>query len=141
MDNLEKLAQINQQLGDIAIDERTFGQIIDMLPSGLILIDRSHRIQLVNREVEYMFGYSRTALIGQPVHVLVDPAIATRHVDHIARFFRHPAIRPMNSGRVLQGRTSSGEIIDVAISIGPLVTEDGILAMAVVRRAGDADAK
>lgn len=139
--DLERLARLNAEMSDLSIDEDMFAQIIDGLPTGLVIINRSQAIVLVNREIEFMFGYPRSTLLGLPIHSLLDPAIAAKHSEHIRRFFAHPVVRPMNSDRILQGLTSEGDTISVQISIGPIVSpRKGIQAMAVIRRAGSDDA-
>jgi PAS domain S-box-containing protein len=133
-DDLGRLALLNHKLGDQEVDPLIWPQIVDALPDGLVVIDDRARIQLVNVQVELTFGYHRSRLIGESVHVLLDPAIAGTHASHVERFFASPSARPMNVAAVLSGRHASGRVVRVQVSIGPLVSESGVYALAVVRR-------
>ncbi len=139
MSTLDRLAVLNRKLADVELDPTMFGQICDSLPNGLIVIDESAIVHLVNVQVELMFGYHRSRLVGESVHMLLAPELADRHARHLTAFFAEPVARPMNLSRSLAGRHSSGRVVLVQISIGPLITEAGIFGLAIVRRAGAGD--
>lgn len=134
VDVLERIADLNRKLSDVEIDPGIFAQIIDSLPDGLIVINEAGRIQLVNAQVELTFGYHRSKLIGEPVHMLLATELAEAHSAHLRRFFESPSARPMNLAKHLPGRHSSGRSITVQISIGPLIAEAGVFGLAIVRR-------
>lgn len=137
-DVLNKIAKLNEQQANNRIDEATWAEIFDVAPDGMIVIDRFGAIRAANRQVVYMFGYPREALIGKPVHMLLAPELASRHAAHIAGFFKNPTARPMESGRHLPGRTSDGEIVTVQISIAPVIYYAGVLGVATIRRVNGA---
>lgn len=135
MEILEKLEEVTARLQDrVVVDPEMFGQIIDALPDGLLIIDDSGHILLANQQTELLFGYPRSMLIGQPIHMLLPEELRTRHEQHIRMFFALPAVRPMNMAQTLQGQRRNGSRIDVQISLGPLVSKHGVLALALVRR-------
>lgn len=131
---LEQLADITRKLADTSIDPSMFGQIIDSLPDGLIVINETGKIFLVNVQVELTFGYHRSKMIGESIHKLLDPSLAVTHAGHLQRFFESPSARPMNLAKHLPGRHASGRTITVQISIGPLISEAGVFGLAIVRR-------
>lgn len=133
-DALEQLANLNRKLGQSAVDPTMWPQIIDSLPDGLIVINEAGRIHLVNVQIELTFGYHRSKLVGESVHMLLAPTIAERHAGHLERFFASPSARPMNLAKHLPGRHASGRTITVQISIGPLISEAGVFGLAIVRR-------
>ena len=134
---LQKLEEVTARLQDrVVIDPETFGQIIDALPDGLLIIEDTGSIQLVNHQTELLFGYPRSMLVGQPVHMLLPDELRPAHEQHIRSFFSHPAVRPMNMAQTLQGQRRNGSRVDVQISLGPLVSKHGVLALALVRRVG-----
>lgn len=135
MSDLDRLREINEKLSErIVIDPVMFEQIVDSLPDGLLVIDEAGIIQLCNKQIEFLFGYARSALIGQAVHVLLPEALRERHAAHIARYFTNPTVRPMNLAQSLAGRHRTGRTINVQIILGPVVSAQGVLALAVVRR-------
>lgn len=138
-DTLKRLEEINEKLTDrIVIDPIMFEQIVDSLPDGLLVINESGLIQLVNEQIELLFGYPRASLIGQPVHMLLPDELRERHAEHITRYFSNPTVRPMNLAQTLVGRHRSGRTVNVQIILGPVVSAQGILALAVVRRVANA---
>jgi len=60
--------------------EDWFRTILDGIPVGLLVVDRSGRIILSNREIERLSGYSLDELLGSSVELLLPPAIRDRHV-------------------------------------------------------------
>jgi PAS domain S-box-containing protein len=133
--SLDRLKEINEKLTDrIVIDPVMFENIVDSLPDGLLVINEDGIIQLCNKQIELAFGYSRAALIGQPVHMLLAEGLRDKHAEHIARYFANPMVRPMNLAQALPGRHRSGRIINVQIILGPVVSSQGVFALAVVRR-------
>lgn len=137
-ENLERLREVNDKLDEqIVIDPQTFAQIVDGLPDGLLVINEKGVIQLVNQQIELLFGYPRRRLIYEPVHVLLAPQLAEVHAKHIAKFFTQPSSRPMNLGKTLAGQHSSGRPVMVQISLSPIISNQGVLALGVVRRVVD----
>lgn len=132
---LDKLKELNDRMTDrIVIDPILFEQIVDSLPDGLLVINELGLIQLCNEQIELLFGFPRSSLIGEPVHMLLPESMRDRHTSHIAKYFLNPTVRPMNLAQTLAGRHRSGRTINVQIILGPLVSTQGVLALAVVRR-------
>jgi PAS domain S-box-containing protein len=138
VDETDRLKEISDRLSEqLIVDPSLFQQMIDWLPDGFLVINNKGEIQLVNRQIAYMFGYSRLALRGQPVHMLLDPKLREVHTKHIQSFFDHPAERPMNFAKPLQGLKKDGRTITVTINLGPLESDQGVLGMALIRRVVD----
>lgn len=134
-DILQKLEEVSNRIHDrTVVDPEMFAQIIDALPDGLLVIDDTGAIQLVNQQVELLFGYPRSMLLGQPVHMLLPDDLRTSHAQHIRKFFAHPTVRPMNMAQTLSGLHRNGSQIAVQISLGPVVSIQGVWALALVRR-------
>jgi len=136
---LNRLEEINAKLSEqVVVDPEMFAQILDALPDGLLVINEGGIIQHVNQQIELLFGYPRSMLIGESVHMLLPAQLAGVHATHINQFFAHPTVRPMNLAKPLAGRHRSGRTITVQITIGPVVSAQGVLALAIVRRVVDA---
>lgn len=136
----DKLQELNDRISEqLIVDPALLQQMYDAMPDGVVLINEDGIIQFVNRHLELLFGYSRTVLRGQPIHVLLAPDLQERHAKHIATYFSRPSERPMNFAQVLEGRHRSGRPIRVRINLAPLSTEQGTIAMAVIRAEPNAD--
>lgn len=58
--------------------EEYFRTVFEAAPSGVLAVDASGRIALLNVQAEKMFGYNRAELIGKPVEVLVPQRFPAR---------------------------------------------------------------
>ncbi len=132
---LEKLKELNEKLSErIVIEPAMFEQIVDSLPDGLLVINDEGLIQLCNKQIELLFGYPRASLIGQPIHMLLPETLREKHAHHITNYFSNPSVRPMREARTLAGLNRSGRTLNVQITLAPVVSSQGVLALAVVRR-------
>ena len=71
----EEIARLSDALRT-EISERTWAQeqfqvAVESAPNGILIVDQSGTITLVNAYLEQLFGYAREELIGQPIDVLV----------------------------------------------------------------------
>jgi PAS domain S-box-containing protein len=117
----------------VAYTSETLLALLDSASDGLVVVDQTGEIVLVNRRTERMFGYERTELIGQPVETLVPSAYVKRHIRDRTNYFAHPRPRPMGRGMDLWGLRRDGTQFPVEISLVPLRTDQGVLAGAMIR--------
>ena len=99
---------------------RRFQLAIDASPAALLIVDECGVIQLVNREAERLFGYSRDLLIGNAVEMLVPAAKRGQHQQDRADFLRKPEARPMGTGRHLQAVRRDGTASPAEIALSPV---------------------
>ena len=112
-------------------DER-FRLVVEASPNAILVVNAEGIITLVNRQTEQLFGYSREALLGQPVDVLVPLSIRERHPTLRESYFSHPSNRPMGAGRDLFGLTSAGREVPIEIGLSPIRTEEGVFVLASI---------
>ena len=112
--------------------EATARAVLQSATEGILVIDASGRITLVNAAGERMFGYDPDELLGQPLEVLLPDRIHDTHRDHRARYFAGPRVRPMGSGLDLAGRRKDGTEFPVEISLSYVQSSEGISAMALI---------
>lgn len=132
--NLDRLRELEQGVFN---DPELAVRILEVLDDGLIIIAESGLIRYVNAQAELLFGYRRSDLLGQPVEMLIPPAVRSGHQAHRAGFFRVPRSRMMGHGRILRGLHQNGTEIAVDVSLTPIVAADGLCAVAVIRPVPD----
>jgi PAS domain S-box-containing protein len=113
--------------------EARFRALLESAPDGIVVVDSSGTIVIVNSQTERLFGYTRQELIGQPIEMLVPERYRGSHIGDRQAYVSDPKLRPMGAGRALTGRTKNGHEFPVEISLSPLVTDQGRLIMSIVR--------
>ncbi|MGE0160855.1 MAG: PAS domain S-box protein [Gemmatimonadales bacterium] len=112
--------------------EERFRLAVESSPSGMVMVDSSGTIVLVNREIERMFGYERDTLIGASIDLLVPERFHVGHGGFRADFMKAPTARSMGAGRDLYGRRKDGSEISVEIGLNPLTTDEGTFVLASI---------
>jgi len=113
--------------------EAKFKGLLESAPDGIVVVDTSGTIVIVNTQTEKMFGYSRDQLLGKPVEILVPTSVQARHVGMRDSYIQNPKTRPMGAGRSLTGRRQDGTEFPVEISLSPLETDQGTLITSIIR--------
>ena len=109
-----------------------FRLTVELSPSGMLAVDGRGAILLANAEVERLFGYDRTELVGRPVEMLLPIRLRATHPSHRAAFLAEPAARPMGAGRELLGLRKDGTEFPVEIGLNPVKGGDGLLVFASI---------
>ncbi|MBI1191490.1 MAG: PAS domain S-box protein [Tepidisphaera sp.] len=106
--------------------------VIEAAPVGMIKVDSSGTIVLVNREIERMFQYPRQELLGGQVDVLIPLRYKGSHAALMARYAARPDHRKMGEGRDLTGRRRDGTEFPIDVALNPVETAEGRFVIASV---------
>jgi PAS domain S-box-containing protein len=112
--------------------EEQFRLIVESAPSGMLMLDQTGVIRMINAQLEKQFGYSRQELLGQRVELLVPERFRAQHATHRANFFASPSVRSMGVGRDLFGVRKDGTEFPIEIGLNPLNTADGPRVLASI---------
>ena len=114
--------------------ERRFHELLDAAPDGILQVDASGHIVLVNRALENIFGYTREELLGKPVEILIPREQRIAHESHRAGYREHPSTRAMGAATALEGLRKDGSRFPVEISLSPSPSGDvDFFATAIIR--------
>jgi PAS domain S-box-containing protein len=115
------------EIEDITQRERAemrFRLVVESAPNGIVMVDTSGGIVLVNSQLEKYFGYRRSELLGQPVEMLIPERLRSRHNDYRNRFLDEHRARAMGLGRNLFGLRKDGSEFPVEIGLSPMETDN-----------------
>jgi PAS domain S-box-containing protein len=112
--------------------EQQFRLVLEAAPTGMLMTDDTGTIFLVNAQIEKLFGYPRTELLGQRIEVLVPERFRTHHPGLREGFFHDPLARPMGEGRELYGLRKDGSEVPIEIGLNPLRTPAGEFVLSSV---------
>jgi PAS domain S-box-containing protein len=126
------MAEIGGFIAERGVAEEMFRLAVEACPSGMVMIDHSGRLVMVNTEIENQFGYAREELIGQSVDILVPERLRGQHARHRHNFTPSPETRRMGAGRELFGRRKDGTEFPVEVGLNPIRSGDQLLVLGVI---------
>jgi PAS domain S-box-containing protein len=117
--------------GSVWLGEDELRLALEACPSGMVISDAAGTIVLVNAEIETLFGYERSELVGQSVDMLLPSRLRGNHARQRETFAAHPGPRAI-AGRDLWAMRKDGSEFPVEVGLNPIQTRDGMLVLSVV---------
>jgi PAS domain S-box-containing protein len=120
---------------ETAIEQKIrFQRLLAAAPDAIVISAADGRITLVNDQAALLFGYSREELLERSIEDLMPARFRGQHPGHRARYHAAATARPMGAAELtLLGLRKDGAEFPVEISLSPLQTLEGTLAIAAVR--------
>jgi diguanylate cyclase (GGDEF)-like protein/PAS domain S-box-containing protein len=123
---------------ELEISTSRFRSVVDAAYDAIITIDQEHNITLFNRAAEYLFGYSQSEMIGQPLNRLIPEPVRSQHGKYIHHFARSPLnSREMNERGRIYGLHRDGTLLPVEIAISKINVNGLLEFTAVIRDIAD----
>ena len=124
---------LGNRITDHQIAAELFRNLLEAAPDAILIVNRHGVIELINSQVERMFGYTRDELLGQSMEILVPTHLKESHLGHRADYTSAPYTRRMGQDLTLSATHKDGSEIPVEIGISPLQTKDGLLIISSIR--------
>ncbi|MFI5387978.1 MAG: PAS domain S-box protein, partial [Fimbriimonadales bacterium] len=116
----------------LVASESRFRALLDSASQGVVAVDESGRMVLVNAKTEETFGYTRDELLGRPLEMLLPERFRAAHAGHLRDYFARPYARAMGLGMDLCGRTKGGDEFPIEVSLSCTEQGGSRLAMALI---------
>ncbi len=112
--------------------EQRLNVTIDAAPGGVVVVDRTGQIVLVNTETETLFGYTRDEMIGRQIELLVPERFRDKHPEYVQSFFESARVEPKRARLELVGRRKDGSDIPIEVGLTSVQTATGLCVLAVI---------
>ncbi len=112
--------------------EEQFRLVVESAPCGMLMVNSEGRITLINAQIEALFGYGRSELIGSSVEQLIPGRFRSAHPEMRETFDHAPSVRSMGVGRDLFGLRKDHTEFPVEVGLNPIRTEDDVFVLATV---------
>ncbi len=138
---IERLIELDEQASakqhERAAYQTLVDAIVEALPDGLIVTDATGKVVLFNQKAEFMFGYHRSEVIGEPVEKLIPERARARHAhdrEMYNRFDLSQRARTMGGvGANLLAIRSDGHEFLADITLARMVVPRGVYNLALMR--------
>lgn len=99
---------------------------------GLIVVDDTGIIQLLNPRTTALFGYEEDELSGRPIEVLIPTERRGRHAQIRKGYHENPVERPMGAGLELFGQRKDGSTFPVEVGLNHFTVNGRRYVMALI---------
>lgn len=114
------------------LTEETFRLAVEACPSGMVMVNPSGKIAMVNAEVERLFGYGRDELLGQPVDMLLPERLRGDYARVRDGFMHKPETRRLGLRRDLFGQHKGGTEFPVEVGLNPIHLGNDLFILGVI---------
>ncbi len=127
------LGSINQAQEALKKNLKRFEGLLESAPDGVMIVNEMGKVELVNKEFENLFGYTRTEAIGKTLDMFIPTRFSKQHNADVKKFMKAPRIRLMYSELEIDALKKDGSEFPADISLGPLKTDSGVVVFASIR--------
>jgi len=94
--------------------------LLELLPDAVLLLDSEGLVRLANSRMEELFGYPRSALLGQSVEMLIPSCYRDSYEQHWKDFLASPRPVCLCAGLGILARRADGSDFPIQLYLAPL---------------------
>jgi diguanylate cyclase (GGDEF)-like protein/PAS domain S-box-containing protein len=113
--------------------EARYRGLMEAAPDGMVVVNQSGEIVLLNAQAEKQFGYHRDELLGQKIQRIIPAGFAERLIADSTRTVAEALAQQIGTGIELYGLREDGTRFPIEIMLSPLESPEGILVTAAIR--------
>lgn len=118
-------------LEDYVEKMRLFTAVVESSDDAILSTDLECRITTWNPAAARLYGFTEAEAVGQPVSIIIPEDRREEHATLMSRLLRGEGTSPIQTVR----RHKNGRLIDVSLSLSPIIVDDGAIvgASAIAR--------
>jgi PAS domain S-box-containing protein len=131
--------KITRDLTESREMEARYQALLESAPDAIMITDSQGSIQFANAQVEKLYGYTRDEVLGQSMEILTPERLRELYSARGREYFRAPDVqhvpspRDLAAGVEMQALRKDGSEFAFEMSISPVETNEGVLAMLSIR--------
>jgi len=119
---------------ELQLTSNRYEAVVEAAYDGIITIDESRNISMMNESAKYIFGLEDDDVIGQPLTNLMPQKYRSKHNDYVHSFSQSEiSSRPMQSRASVRGLRKDGTEFPIEVTISKIKVGQKIEMTAVVR--------
>jgi PAS domain S-box-containing protein len=127
------LKNMSKKQNELLTEQQKFEALFQYASLGILILDETGDIVLVNNFLLSQFGYSNAdELIGKKIEILIPARYHKQHVGHRQSYTADSQKRPMGLGMDLFGVKKGGLEFSLEVSLSNYKTEQGNFVIAFV---------
>ncbi len=112
--------------------EKRFRQVLNNAPQGMLLVDKSGRINQINRSMLKLSGYHYSELLGKPIENLIPHPLDRQHIKLREDFFTQENPPSKMGNRNVYSLRKDGTQFPVEVTLTPMSVNDEDYVLATV---------
>ncbi|TCS63671.1 CHASE domain-containing protein [Varunaivibrio sulfuroxidans] len=124
---------VAERTDKLAQSEKHVRAIVDSALDGIITTNDADIIQSANPAIERIFGYSRDALIGRNINILIPDSYSAIHREYISNSVKTGEPKDNGIRREFEGRRKDGTRVAVEMQITDFYIGEDHLLLGMVR--------
>jgi len=107
--------------------------LLQSAPIAAITVSHTGEILSINNQVEEMFGFKQTELLGESIELLVPHHLRSLHEKYRNLYYHNPRTRSMGEGLELVGLRKDGSEFPIEVGLSFTHVEEVLLVQAFIK--------
>jgi len=128
----ERTRELQRAEEQIRFSRDNLNAIIENTADGIVTINQSGIISMINPVAARMFGYETSELVGKNVNILMPSSDRTEHQKYVEESYIH-ASRIINRPRGLSGLRKNGGSFPLELNVSPMEIHGNKMFIGIIR--------
>lgn len=106
--------------------------IIEYAPDGIIIINETGRMEIVNPAAAYLFGYEVSELLGKSVVLLMPEPEQSKHQEYVNAYLQDGESKILGIGREVTGIKKDGTLFPFRLSVSEVKIGEGKIFTGII---------